>query len=51
MSGSVIIGVSLGAERVLRLEKDKLNSDSEIGEEGGNGWDIKLGCGDLYLQR
>lgn len=40
-SGSVIIGTSLGAERILRL-KDK---------EGDDGWDVKLPSGSLYVQR
>lgn len=40
-SGSIIIGTSLGAERVLRLT-DK---------EGESGWDVRLPSGSLYLQR
>jgi alkylated DNA repair protein alkB family protein 7 len=40
-SGSVIIGTSLGAERVLRL-KDT---------QGDSGWDVRLPSGSLYLQR
>ncbi|KAI9634459.1 uncharacterized protein MKK02DRAFT_16941 [Dioszegia hungarica] len=40
-SGSVIIGTSLGAERILRLK-----------EKGGEeGWDIRLPSGSLYIQR
>ncbi|WWD18177.1 hypothetical protein CI109_102626 [Kwoniella shandongensis] len=41
-SGSVICGVSLGAERTLRLVRAK-------GE--GEGWDVKLTSGSVYLQR
>jgi alkylated DNA repair protein alkB family protein 7 len=40
-SGSVIIGTSLGAERILRLK-----------EKGGEeGWDVRLPSGSLYIQR
>lgn len=48
-SGTVIIGVSLGAERILRLE--------EASQEGRKtnivhkGWDVLLKTGSLYLQR
>lgn len=38
-SGSVIIGVSLGAERIMRLECD------------GEGWDVRLKSGSVYVQR
>nr|XP_018264960.1 uncharacterized protein I303_03142 [Kwoniella dejecticola CBS 10117]OBR87118.1 hypothetical protein I303_03142 [Kwoniella dejecticola CBS 10117] len=41
-SGSVICGVSLGAERTLRLQhKDRKNE----------GWDVRLNSGSVYLQR
>lgn len=40
-SGSVIIGASLGAERILRLKE----------KDGEFGWDIRLPSGSLYLQR
>ena len=48
-SGTVIIGVSLGAERILRLE--------EASQEGRKtnivhkGWDVLLKTGSLYLQK
>lgn len=48
-SGTVIIGVSLGAERILRLE--------EAEQEGRKvnivhrGWDVLLKTGSLYLQK
>ncbi|KAK8865640.1 hypothetical protein IAR55_000785 [Kwoniella newhampshirensis] len=43
-SGSVICGISLGAERTLRLVKK--------GErEGRAGWDVRLPSGSVYLQR
>ncbi|WWC68404.1 uncharacterized protein I206_102330 [Kwoniella pini CBS 10737] len=41
-SGSVICGVSLGAERTLRLK---------MKDEEADGWDIKLTNGSVYLQR
>lgn len=40
-SGSVIVGVSLGAERTLRLKE----------KDGERGWDVRLPSGSLYLQR
>lgn len=48
-SGTVIIGVSLGADRILRLE--------EAAEDGRQmkivhkGWDVLLKSGSLYLQK
>lgn len=44
-SGSVIIGVSLGAERVLRLERKEAES------EGGDGWEVLLKSGSVYVQK
>lgn len=40
-SGSVILGLSLGAERTMRLKK----KDAE------GGWELKLPSGSVYLQR
>jgi alkylated DNA repair protein alkB family protein 7 len=40
-SGSVILGLSLGAERTLRLKK----------KDGAGGWEVKLPSGSVYLQR
>jgi len=40
-SGSIIVGLSLGAERILRLEH----------KETGGGWDVRLGSGSVYVQR
>lgn len=52
-SGSVIIGVSLGASRVLRLRKKLRGGASEEGEAGEErgGWDVLLPNGSLYLQK
>lgn len=44
-SGSVIIGVSLGAERVLRLERKGAEN------EGGAGWEVLLKSGSVYVQK
>jgi alkylated DNA repair protein alkB family protein 7 len=44
-SGSVIIGVSLGAERVLRLERKGTEN------EGGDGWEVLLKSGSVYVQK
>ncbi|KAH8090958.1 hypothetical protein HD553DRAFT_21475 [Filobasidium floriforme] len=44
-SGSVIIGVSLGAERVLRLERNGAES------EGRDGWEVLLKSGSVYIQK
>jgi alkylated DNA repair protein alkB family protein 7 len=38
-SGSVIIGLSLGAERILRLESE------------GQGWEVLLKSGSVYRQK
>lgn len=40
-SGSVIIGTSLGAERILRLKE----------KDGEAGWDVRLPSGSVYLQQ
>ncbi|WVR05643.1 hypothetical protein IAU60_002665 [Kwoniella sp. DSM 27419] len=45
-SGSVICGVSLGAERTLRLQR-KGDGPGEAEE----GWDVRLPSGSVYLQR
>ena len=56
-SGSVIIGVSLGAERVLRLREKRESDPASAGEEVGGGgderggWDVLLPNGSLYIQR
>lgn len=47
-SGRVILGVSLGAERTLRLRRKF--GDGEQGTEG-EGWDVRLGSGSVYIQR
>lgn len=44
-SGSVIIGVSLGAERILRLERKGAEN------EGGDGWEVLLKSGSVYVQK
>jgi alkylated DNA repair dioxygenase AlkB len=44
-SGSVIIGASLGAERILRLERKGAES------EGGVGWEVLLKSGSVYVQK
>lgn len=41
-SGSVIMGICLGSDRILRLSKK---------DEGGQGWDVLLRSGTVYLQR
>jgi alkylated DNA repair protein alkB family protein 7 len=40
-SGSVILGLSLGAERTMRLKK----------KDGAGGWEVKLPSASVYLQR
>ncbi len=62
-SGSVIIGLSLGAERVLRLERQIGEDDDDVdldldldlersgGAGGRQGWDIRLTNGSVYVQR
>jgi alkylated DNA repair protein alkB family protein 7 len=47
-SGSTIIGLSLGSERILRLERDDVS-----GEENGagTGWDVLLKSGSVYVQK
>ncbi len=42
-SGSVIIGVSLGAERIMRLERDCENDQ--------DGWEVLLKSGSVYVQQ
>ncbi|TYJ52871.1 hypothetical protein B9479_006506 [Cryptococcus floricola] len=42
-SGGVILGLSLGAERTLRLVRKK--------GEGEDGWDVRLPSGSVYIQR
>lgn len=44
-SGSVIIGVSLGAERILRLERKGAENES------GAGWEVLLKSGSVYVQK
>jgi alkylated DNA repair protein alkB family protein 7 len=44
-SGSVIIGVSLGAERILRLERKGAEN------EGRAGWEVLLNSGSVYVQK
>lgn len=39
-SGQTIVGASLGAARILRLENDK-----------GEGWDVLLPSGSVYMQK
>jgi len=48
-SGTVIIGVSLGAERILRLEE--ATQDGRKTNITHRGWDILLKSGSLYLQK
>ncbi|WVQ97189.1 hypothetical protein IAU59_004299 [Kwoniella sp. CBS 9459] len=59
-SGSVICGVSLGAERTLRLRKKKGEPGSQVEETAGGpgdaaydglGWDVRLPPGSVYLQK
>lgn len=40
-SGSVILGLSLGAERTMRLKH----------KDGEGGWELRLPSGSVYLQR
>lgn len=40
-SGGTIVGASLGAARVLRLEH----------QEDGSGWDVLLPSGSVYVQK
>jgi alkylated DNA repair protein alkB family protein 7 len=40
-SGSVILGLSLGAERTMRLKK----------KDADGGWEVRLPSGSVYLQR
>nr|ODN93243.1 hypothetical protein L203_00513 [Cryptococcus depauperatus CBS 7841] len=42
-SGKVILGVSLGGERTMRLSRRK--------EDGDDGWDVRLSSGSVYIQR
>lgn len=42
--GETIVGASLGAPRVLRLEKEK-------GEDIGSGWDVYIPSGSVYIQK
>jgi alkylated DNA repair protein alkB family protein 7 len=47
-SGSVIVGVSLGGERILRLEQDAADRK----ERGGSaGWEVLLPSGSVYVQK
>jgi hypothetical protein len=48
-SGSVILGVSLGGERVLRLEKD--TKDDSQDKKKGEGWEVFLKSGSVYVQK
>ncbi|KAJ9104456.1 hypothetical protein QFC21_001951 [Naganishia friedmannii] len=48
-SGTVIIGVSLGAERILRLEE--ATQDGSKTNITHRGWDVLLKSGSLYLQK
>jgi alkylated DNA repair protein alkB family protein 7 len=49
--GETIVGVSLGAERVLLLEKDRKEEEEE-GEEGDDGpIEVLLPSGSVYVQR
>lgn len=51
-SGSVIIGVSLGAERILRLERkagDEQQNQRKTKER--EGWEVLLRSGSVYIQR
>lgn len=62
-SGSVIIGVSLGSERVLRLRAEGSGKGDAPGAaaaagggpggvaDGRGGWDVRLPSGSVYLQR
>lgn len=48
-SGTVIIGVSLGADRILRLEE--ATQDGRQMKIVHKGWDVLLKSGSLYLQK
>lgn len=48
-SGTVIIGVSLGAERILRLEE--ASQEERQTNIVHKGWDVLLKTGSLYLQK
>jgi alkylated DNA repair protein alkB family protein 7 len=48
-SGTVIIGVSLGADRILRLEE--ATQDGRETKIVHKGWDVLLKSGSLYLQK
>ncbi len=43
-SGSVIVGVSLGAERIMRLEREGTPGEPE-------GWEVLLPSGSVYVQQ
>ncbi|GHJ84777.1 hypothetical protein NliqN6_1179 [Naganishia liquefaciens] len=48
-SGTVIIGVSLGADRILRLEE--ATQDGPQLKIAHKGWDVLLNSGSLYIQK
>lgn len=47
-SGGMILGVSLGAERILRLEEA---SEGQEGKTGNKGWEVLLKSGSVYVQK
>ena len=50
-SGSVIIGVSLGAERVLRLERRVDGGEEDERRGRKDGWEVLLKSGSVYVQK
>ncbi|XAO23498.1 hypothetical protein I312_102276 [Cryptococcus bacillisporus CA1280] len=50
-SGRVILGVSLGAERTLRLRRKFSDGEGEGERTREEGWEVRLGSGSVYIQR
>lgn len=50
-SGGTIVGICLGAERILRLKRKSGQGAGKVSGDGSNELDIVLPNGSVYVQR
>ncbi|CAD6566153.1 MAG: hypothetical protein TREMPRED_002281 [Tremellales sp. Tagirdzhanova-0007] len=49
-SGGIIVGICLGAERILRLKRKSGQGGGKENGDGNKGWDVVLPNGSIYVQ-